>query len=67
MENSTAILAALLGGVILAAGESTLDVRAAREVAVLSRVLEKRLRDARTSLMAVAMPNVESQERPMAA
>jgi len=55
MDNNTAILAALFGGVLLATNmpsmAASLDPRTAREIRVLSRVLENRLRDGRQSLV----------------
>lgn len=60
MDPKTAILAALIGGILLAVCNSPataeVDARTAREIAVLSRVLEKRLSHTRQSLEVVATP-----------
>lgn len=55
VDGSTAILAAAFGGMLIAADglseqNVTLDAKTAKELAIISRVLEKRLSDARASL-----------------
>ena len=59
IENDTALLATALGGSLLTAGaidQNTggLDARTAKEIAVLSRVLEQRLGKMRESIARVA-------------
>jgi hypothetical protein len=59
-ERSTALLAAVFGASLLTAtagaaqSTKTLNAQRAREIAVLSRVLEKRLGDVRRSMAVVA-------------
>jgi hypothetical protein len=60
LERSTALLAAVFGASLLTAtagaaqSTSALDAQRAREIAVLSRVLERRLGDVRRSMANVA-------------
>ena len=59
VDGSTAILAAAFGGMLIAADglsreNVVLDAKTAKELAIISRVLEKRLSDARASLNATA-------------
>jgi len=58
LESTTAVLAAAFGGMLfgtdtLAKEKVTLDPRTAKELAVISRVLEKRLSDFRKGLTEV--------------
>jgi len=61
-EITTGMLAAVFGGVLLAAnatggGQASLDPKTAREIAVISRVIEKRLSRTRKTFAATLSPS----------
>jgi len=68
MENTTAMLAMVFGMSLFTAnavGEATakVDARTARELAVMSRILEKRLGETRQSLAAAVLSSPPARPR----
>jgi hypothetical protein len=65
MDRKTAVLATLVGTLFAAttsSAEAKLDARTARELAVLSRVLERRLSEGRKALAQV-VPVIEHNDQ----